>query len=204
MFVVNCVRWRKPKDNTTEKSIIRHGCSVSDSHLQDLRLRPASKGTHMLYFRWMCELATRLAIKFRYKTDRPNQNTWLDCKLYLQFVICNGQDDGGISRRVEAALLAHLSSEESFPCKDKSARVLPMLADHLNLTLREEDPKTWSAVEAVFRRAHPWAVSHGDVFFLVGAGCVIDVAVCGGVGVSGGGVGGGGGGGGGGASRRAC
>lgn len=158
---------------------------------------PSSKGTDMLYFRWLCELATHLAVKFGHKVDKLIQNMWLDCGLYLQLVIYNGQDDGGISRRVEAALLAHLSSEESFPCKDKSARVLPMLADHLNLTLREEDPQTWSAVEAVFKRAHPWAVSHVDVFILVvDVGCVIAVAV-GGVGVGGsggrGGVGGSGG-----------
>ncbi|CAN0062116.1 unnamed protein product, partial [Laminaria digitata] len=70
----------------------------------------------------------------------------------------HSRDAGGINRRVEAALLAYLCSEESFPCKDKSGRVLPILADHLKLTLREEDPRTWSAVEAVFKRAHPWAV----------------------------------------------
>ena len=83
---------------------------------------------------------------------------------------------------MEAALLAHLSSEEAFPCKDKSARVLPILADHLKLTLREEDPQAWSAVEAVFKRAHRWAVGHVD-------GVVILVV---GVGVAGGGGGGGG------------
>lgn len=79
------------------------------------------------------------------------------------------QDAGGIARRVEAALLVRLSSEESFPCKDNAACVLPILAEHLNLTLQKEDPQTWNAVTTVFKRAHPWAV--GDVLLGGGRGC---------------------------------
>lgn len=34
------------------------------------------------------------------------------------------------------------------------------MEEHLGLTLREEDPHTWSVVEAIFKRAHPWAVGY--------------------------------------------
>lgn len=69
------------------------------------------------------------------------------------------QDAGDIVRRAEAALLTRISSDFSFPSGD-SAVILPLLAEHLKLKLSEEDPKAWGAVEAVFKRAHPWAVSH--------------------------------------------
>lgn len=70
------------------------------------------------------------------------------------------QDAGGIVRRAEAALLAHISSEFDFPRGENSASaILPLLAEHLELDLVKNDPKTWKAVEAVFERAYPWAVS---------------------------------------------
>ncbi|CAM9123630.1 unnamed protein product [Ascophyllum nodosum] len=62
------------------------------------------------------------------------------------------------SRRAEAALLARLASEHSFPCSDNSIAVMGLLADHLSSELRTQDPKAWEAVEVAFRRAHAWAV----------------------------------------------
>lgn len=69
-----------------------------------------------------------------------------------------GQDAGGLVRREEAALLTCLTSELSFPCRASPGAVLPLLTEHLELTLPEEHPQAWSTVETLFRRAQPWAV----------------------------------------------
>ncbi|CAM9905957.1 unnamed protein product [Pylaiella littoralis] len=71
----------------------------------------------------------------------------------------HSKDPGGIIRRAEAALLARISSDYSFPRGDNSATaILPLLAEHLDLDLAKDDPIAREAIEAVFRRAHPWAV----------------------------------------------
>ncbi|CAB1099869.1 unnamed protein product [Ectocarpus sp. CCAP 1310/34] len=84
-------------------------------------------------------------------------------------------DAGGITRRAEAALLARISSEYSFPrvlnsatagtpgaadaaADAASSAILPLLAEHLELDLAKKDPEAWKAVRAAFERAHPWAV----------------------------------------------
>lgn len=36
--------------------------------------------------------------------------------------------------------------------------VLPLLAEHLQLTLGVEDPQAWETVSSLFKRAQPWAV----------------------------------------------
>ena len=80
------------------------------------------------------------------------------CQHYFRPLV---QDAGGLSRRAEAALLNRISSEYCFPHGEKTAAaILPLLAEHLELDLMKDDPKTWEAVKAVFERAHPWAVSH--------------------------------------------
>lgn len=77
-----------------------------------------------------------------------------------QSVRMHHQDAGGTVRRAEAALLARMSSEFNFPRGENSASaILPLLAEHLELDLVKDDPITWKAVEEVFERAHPWAVS---------------------------------------------
>lgn len=77
------------------------------------------------------------------------------------------QDAGGIIRREEAVLLARLSKDHSFPCSSgggdsgsgaaTAAAVLPLLAEQLGLD--KDDVGSWGAVEEVFGRAYPWAVS---------------------------------------------
>ncbi|CAM9176082.1 unnamed protein product, partial [Hapterophycus canaliculatus] len=77
----------------------------------------------------------------------------------------HSRDAGGITRREEAALLARLSADHSFPCSGgggsgdnatTAAAVLPLLAEQLGLVL--EDIGWRGPVEEVFGRAHPWAV----------------------------------------------
>ncbi|CAM9784331.1 unnamed protein product [Ectocarpus sp. 4 AP-2014] len=83
----------------------------------------------------------------------------------------HSRDAGGITRRAEAALLARISSEYSFPralnpaaagapgaADAASSAILSLLAEHLELDLAKKEPEAWKAVRAVFERAHPWAV----------------------------------------------
>lgn len=94
----------------------------------------------------------------------------------------HSQDAGGITRRAEAALLARISSEYSFPralnsadagapgaadaaADAASSAILPLLAEHLELDLAKKDPEAWKAVRTVFERAHPWAVRSQRVVF---------------------------------------
>lgn len=68
------------------------------------------------------------------------------------------QDVGSIERRTEVALLNRLSEDFSFPCRDDPSLVLPVLTEHLKLTLSKENPRAWEAVSSFFKRAQPWAV----------------------------------------------
>ncbi|CAM9182126.1 unnamed protein product, partial [Scytosiphon promiscuus] len=77
----------------------------------------------------------------------------------------HSRDAGGLTRREEAALLARLSADHSFPRSSGGSRdnvaaaaaaVLPLLAGQLGLA--KEDVAWWGAAEEVFGRAYAWAV----------------------------------------------
>lgn len=70
----------------------------------------------------------------------------------------HSQDAGNIERSTEAALLKRLSADFAFPCRDDPSLVLPLLTEHLQLTLSEENPQAWEAVSSFFKWAQPWAV----------------------------------------------